>query len=131
MSASDGYEFGPRPWALATFFVVSVFVIAILTSLLGLSALVVIVVPAAGTWFFNKSARVSIDRAGVIVRSTSCRWSDIELRSSQWGSSLRSASGVARSSRLNVFLPMYLSDWESHPLAGDLRRWAPHFEISR
>ena len=131
MNTDAKHELAPRPWALVSFFVLSVFAIAVLASLLGLSAVVVIVAPAVGTWFFGRSARVTIDRTGVRLASSSCRWPDIELRASRWGASLRSRPGVPRKSRLVVFFPMYLADWESHPISNDLRRWAPHLEISR
>lgn len=131
MSIAGGHEFAPRPWALVAFFVISALLIGALAWLLGLSALIVVVAPAGGTWVFGRSARVTLDRSGVRFGSSSCRWDDIELRTSRWGDSLHSRRGVPRKSRLVVYLPMYLADWESHQVRTDVHRWAPHLPISR
>ena len=130
MSPDGAYEFVPRLWALVGFFVVSALVIGLLVALLGLSPFIVVVAPVGGTWVFGRSARVTLDRSGVRFGSSSCRWADIEMRTSRIGVSLRSKPGVDRKSRLVVFLPMYLADWEAHPVRNDVRRWAPHLSLS-
>ena len=38
-------------------------------------------------------------------------------------------AGVPRKSRLVVFLPMYLADWQSHQVRTDVHQWAPHLPI--
>jgi hypothetical protein len=131
VTSKAAYEFAPRPWALVAFFVLSAAAAAVISFGLGMSVIIIIAVPAGGTWAFERSARVSLDRAGVRQGSSSCEWADIELRTSRWGRSLRTREGAPRSSRLRVFFPMYVSNWESHPVRDDLRRWAPHLSIPR
>lgn len=131
MSPTAGHEFAPRPWALATFFVATALAATVLAILLGLSTIVVVAAPAVGTWAFSRSARVTIEPDGVRLGSSACGWADIELRQLRWGTALRSRADVPRRSRLMVYLPMYLVNWETHPIRADLRRWAPHLSIPR